>query len=159
MKRLNQLYTGKKVQELWNDCQNYPVINHPTEGDISPNKYRAMGKGKPCPYCGKKMVHGQSYQTNSKTEALKLGFEYINKEGVKTINNAGGKFFHRHYITLDHKINKARCPEKLFDFDNLQYICWECNQLKGDNNAFDLQHTRDYLDALVNEALSHYELL
>ena len=159
MKNLKQLYKAKEIQEIWNDFQNSSIINHPTEGKISPNKYRVMGIGKPCPYCGKKMTHGQSYQTNSKKEALQLGFEYVNKKGERTINKAGAKFFHRHYITLDHKINKARCPEKMFDFDNLQYMCWECNQEKADNNAFDLQHTRNCLNTLVEETLSHYQLL
>ena len=47
----------------------------------------------------------------------------------------------------------------MFDYDNLQVICWRCNREKRDNNSFDLQHKRKCLDSLAEEALDRYQLL
>ncbi|EAW37122.1 hypothetical protein [Lyngbya sp. PCC 8106] len=154
------LYRSKDITETWKSAQSLEVINHPQHGLISPNKYRAMFHGKPCPYCGQKMKHGNEFKTNLKKKAIELGYQYIDKQGEKYINNvAGSCFFHPNYVTLDHKLNKARFPEKLFDYDNLQIMCWRCNHEKGDNNAFDIQHTYQYLDALAEETLERYQVL
>lgn len=51
------------------------------------------------------------------------GYEYINRWGNKVINQAGDIFFHPNYVTLDHKHNKARCPEKMFDYSHLEAVC------------------------------------
>lgn len=154
------LYNANKISEIWNSSQNLNIINHPQHGLISPNAYRILKKGKPCPYCGQKMVHGQEfYSTESKLEAIKQGYEYIDKNGQKIINQAGVKYFHPNYVTLDHKINKARCPEKMFDYDNLEVICWKCNLSKGDDNTYEIQHTFNYLEALTEEVLSRYKPL
>lgn len=158
--KLKTLYEASKIAEIWNASKQLTVINHPKYSWISPNQYRAKSKGKPCPYCGQKMVHDQDINsTFSRQEAVKRGYEYIDKSGKKTINQAGGNFFHPNYVTLDHKINKARCPEKMFDYDNLQVICWRCNRDKGDDNTYELQYNREHLDALTDEALSRYQLL
>ncbi len=158
---LAQLYQAHEVQDTWNAAKGESVIEHPDKGLISPNQYRQMGSrlGKRCPYCGQKMTYGDSYKASSREEAIKKGFEYINKQGQKTINKAQSIFFDRKYLTLDHKLTKARCPERMFDFDNLQFVCWECNQEKGSNNAFDVQYIFDYLDSLATEALNRYKPL
>jgi hypothetical protein len=154
------LYNSNDISKVWNLYQNKNVINHPQHGLISPNKYRDIKKGKPCPYCGQKMVHGKEfYVMQSELEARKRGYEYINKNGKKIINNIRDKYFHPNYINLDHKINKARCPEKMFDYDNLEAICWKCNSSKGDDNTYEIQHTSNYLKALVEEALIRYPTL
>ncbi len=81
------------------------------------------------------MVRGQDiHATTSIKEAKKRGYEYFNKRGEKLINRAGYIYFDQNYITIDHKINKARCPQKMFDFDNLQAVCWRCNWEKSDDN-------------------------
>ncbi|MBD2576295.1 HNH endonuclease [Oscillatoria sp. FACHB-1406] len=157
---LKTLYRASDINRVWQASQNVQAIEHPERGFISPNEYRALYKGKPCPYCGQKMVHSQQlYSTTSKQEAIDRGYEYTDKLAGKVINQAGNTFFHPHYVTLDHKINKARCPEKMFEFSNLEVICWRCNQNKGDNNTFELQHNLDYLNALADEALTRYPLL
>ena len=48
-----------------------------------------------------------------------------NYQGKKVINQINQIFFHPNYVTIDHIINKVRCPEKMFDFDNLQLVCWQ----------------------------------
>lgn len=157
---LKTLYKASDIAAIWSASKNARVIDHPQYGLISPNQYRAKYKNKPCPYCGKKMAHGLNiHSTLSRQEAIRRGYEYIDRWGKKTINKAGSRFFHPHYVTLDHKINKARCPELLFDYKNLEAICWHCNQSKGDDNAFELQHTQEYLDSLADEALKRYPLL
>jgi hypothetical protein len=158
---LKTLYKASDIAIVWNESQSLPVIDHPQYGSVSPNKYRAMYSGKPCPYCGLKMAHGKEiHSTSSRQEAIKRGYEYVDKRGKKVINNVNSSiYFHPHYVTLDHKINKARCPEKMFDYSNLQIMCWCCNQDKGDDNTFELQHACEYLDALASEALARYPLL
>lgn len=157
---LAALYGSADINDVWHASQNYAVIDHPTLGKISPNQYRAKYHQKPCSFCGQKMVHGQAaHTTNNKREAIARGYEYLDKNGRKIINQAGKTYFHPHYVTLDHKLNKARCPERMFDYDNLQIMCWKCNQLKGDNNAYELQHSLSYLHDLATETLDRYPLL
>ena len=158
--KLKTLYKASEIADVWNASQNLAIIEHPKHGLISPNAYRAMYGSKPCPYCGQKMAHGKDiHSTLSKQAALHLGYEYVDKQGKKVINRAGGIYFHPNYVTLDHKTNKARCPEKMFDYTNLQIMCWRCNHNKGDDNTFELQHTCEYLDALAEEAKARYQLL
>ncbi len=47
----------------------------------------------------------------------------------------------------------------MFDYDNLEIICWRCNREKGDNNSFELQYNQDYLSSLADEALARYPTL
>jgi hypothetical protein len=157
--KLITLYKTDDIAEIWASAQDSPVINHPDYGMISPNEYRAKNKGKPCPYCGKKMTHGKDFKTTSKSKAIQQDFEYTDKNGNKIIHHIGLIFFHPHYITLDHKLNKARFPEKLFDYDNLQIMCWRCNFEKGDDNSFDLKHNFNSLSDLAVETLKLYPLL
>lgn len=134
--KLSTIYNGRDVRELWDAAQNSPVIDHPDLGAISPNKFRSLFAGKPCAFCAQKMPHGKDYySTNSRAEAVRRGYQYKNKSREDYINRAGNQYFHPNYLTLDHKINKARCPELMFDFDNLQAMCWKCNNEKKDNNA------------------------
>ncbi len=106
------------------------------------------------------MAHGKElYSTSSRQEAIKRGYEYVNKKGQKTINAIGNIYFHPNYVTLDHKVNKARCPERMFDYSNLQIMCWQCNTNKSDNNAFEIDYSYEYLNSLANEALTRYQLL
>jgi hypothetical protein len=158
--QLETLYKASEIAIVWNESQSLSVIDHPQYGSISPNKYRAMYGGKPCPYCGLKMAHGKEiHTTSSRQEAIKRGYEYVDKRGKKVVNTANGIYFHPNYVTLDHKINKARCPEKMFDYSNLQIMCWRCNKDKGDDNTFELRHTCKYLNTLAGEALARYQLL
>jgi hypothetical protein len=157
---LKTLYKANEISEIWDSSRNLPVINHPQYGLISPNKYREIKKGKPCPYCGQKMVHGKEFhRTRSKKEAIKRGYEYVDKNGQKRMIHIGDTYYHPHYITIDHKINKARCPEKMFDYDNLEVICWKCNSDKGDDNSYEIRHTFKHLNSLVDEALARYKPL
>ena len=158
---LKSLYKASDIQYVWDSSKNIASIEHPQHGLITPNQYRAKSKGQPCPYCGQKMVHGKDiHSTNSQKEAIERGYQYINKDGKKAINQTkDGVFFHPNYVTLDHKLNKARCPEKMFDYDNLEAVCWQCNQEKGDDNSFELKHNQNYLDSLADEALARYPTL
>jgi hypothetical protein len=159
-KDLSFLYHASDISDIWLAGQNLQIIDHPKFGKISPNYYRAKYNNRPCPFCGKMMVHGQFlHSTSSKKEAVSRGYQYKDKNGKDQINKVGMTYFHPHYVTLDHKLNKARCPENLFDYDNLQIMCWKCNWDKGDNNAFELQHSFEYLNDLANETLNHYPLL
>ena len=47
----------------------------------------------------------------------------------------------------------------MFDFDNLQLVCWQCNQAKSDDNAYELRHTYEYLSSLVDQTAIRYPLL
>jgi hypothetical protein len=154
---LAALYSGAEINDIWQASQNCPVIDHPSLGKIIPNQYRSKYHQKPCPFCGQKMVHGKSaHSTNDQQEAIARGYQYLDKKGNPVINRAGNIYFHPHYVSLDHKLNKARCPERMFDYDNLQIMCWKCNNLKGDNNAYELQHSLSYLQDLTEEILRNY---
>ncbi len=157
---LETLYDSREIQDIWNYSQNMYTINDPEKGMITPNQYRATRAFKPCPFCGKKMVHGQdTYTTPSQEAAIRLKYYYFDKSGMKKFARIGNLYYHPHYITIDHKINKARCPEKMFDYDNLQAICWRCNQEKGDDNSFEINHTQEYINSLADEALAKYPSL
>lgn len=157
---LAALYKGEDINLLWQVSQNEKMIDHPQFGKISPNQYRAKHHQKPCPFCGQKMVHGKSaHSTKNREEAIARGYEYLSKNGKKFINRAGDTFFHPHYVSLDHKVNKARCPERMFDYSNLQVMCWKCNNLKGDDNAYELQYNLSYIQDLAKETLRRYPLL
>ncbi len=157
---LAALYRGQDINLLWKDSQDQKIIAHPKLGRISPNQYRAKYHQKPCPFCGQKMVHGKSeHSTQNREEAIARGYEYLNANGTTRINRAGDTFFHPHYVTLDHKINKARCPELMFEYSNLQIMCWKCNFLKGDDNAYELLHTLSHIQDHAQEVLRRYPLL
>lgn len=42
--------------------------------------------------------------------------------------------------TIDHVLNKARHPEYLFDYSNLEVICRSCNSSKNDRGDFQIIH-------------------
>jgi 5-methylcytosine-specific restriction endonuclease McrA len=157
---LKHLYEGKTINEIWNLMSSHPIIQHPEFGLISPSQYRAKFHGKVCPFCGEKMVHGRLlHSTPLKKTAIDRGYEYLDKTGKKHIHKAGGRYFHPHYVTLDHKINKARCPELMFEYDNLQIMCWKCNREKGDNNNYEIEISLDFADDLAKSALEKYKTL
>lgn len=161
---LSAQYRGADINTIWQHSQNLCVIDHPEYGRISPNEYRARHVGKPCPFCGQRMVQGSEAQTTRRQEAIARGYQYQNEEGQLVINRAGNHqngytYFHPHYVTIDHRINKARCPERMLDAENLQAMCWKCNNDKGDNNAFELQHTLNYIKDLAQDTLDEYPLL
>ena len=56
-------------------------------------------------------------------------------------------------------MNKARFPELMFDFKNLEAICWRCNNEKKDNNAFEIEHNLKYFDCLYQLAKEKYKKL
>ncbi|NEO54469.1 MAG: HNH endonuclease [Okeania sp. SIO3B5] len=157
--RLDKLYTlydASEIKDIWDAAQTVPCIKDPKEGLISPYKYRTNKSFKPCPYCGKKMVHGRQYSTQSKEEAKKRGYEYKTVDGKLYINQAGSFYYHEHYVTIDHKLNKARFPEKMFDYDNLEAICWRCNNEKSDNLIFELEHKLEHLKSLKESVFNRY---
>lgn len=157
---LSALYSSSDISFLWQMSQHHKVIEHPRFGKISPNDFRKRYHQKPCPFCGQKMVHGKSvHSTKNKQEAIARGYQYLDKNGNTVINHAGNTFFHPNYVSIDHKINKARCPDRMFDYSNLQIMCWKCNNLKGDNNAYELQYALNDLWDMVEETLSRYPLL
>lgn len=157
---LSTLYKGSDINQVWTAAQTLPVIEHPKLGWISPNQFRSSFVGKPCPFCGQMMVQGQTiHSTNSKKEAIARGYQYKDIKGDDCINQIESTYFHPNYITLDHKLNKARCPELLFDYKNLQAMCWKCNLQKGDNNNFEVEHTFDFVSDLASEALDRYQEL
>ena len=88
------------------------------------------------------MVHGSAYKTQDKEEAEKRNFFYRTKDNKKKFCQAGNTYFSNQYVTLDHKLNKARFPHKLFDADNLEAICWKCNDIKSDNCLFGISRQR-----------------
>jgi HNH endonuclease len=157
---LANLFHAKDIQAVWQASQKLNVIEHPQQGFISPQFYRESSNNKPCPYCANKMVWGsENFTMKDRTVAVARGYQYLDRSGNPYINYAGTTFFHPNYITIDHKINKARCPEKMFDYDNLELICWRCNQDKGDNNAYELQHSSKYLSSLANTSMSRYQTI
>lgn len=157
---LKTLYRASDIQEIWQAGQGEKLINHPRWGWISPSEFRQKFHQKPCPFCGRKMVHGKyAHATKSKSEAIALGYQYRDSHGRDYINQAGDTYFHPHYVTLDHKLNKARCPELLFEASNLQVVCWRCNLEKGDNNNFEAEHTLNFVRDLAKESLKRYKLL
>jgi hypothetical protein len=161
---LSALYKGADINVVWRESRHLAVIDHPQFGKISPTEFRAKYVSKPCPFCGKKMTHGSAAYTTQQKEAIARGYQYKDKNGSNFINRAGDShsgftYFHPHYVTLDHKLNKARCPEKMFDADNLQAMCWKCNSEKGDNNAYELQHSLEYIQDLTDAAIERYPVL
>ena len=154
---LASLYKAKDIKTLWRLSKNKPVISHPELGMISPNKLRSTFAWKPCPYCGATMVQGKGeYTTYSKKEAIDRGYRYINKDGKEWINFIEGEYFHPHYVTLDHKVNKARCPDLLFEVTNLEGVCFKCNQEKLDNNCFAAEKAQESISKLVEDAIKKY---
>lgn len=66
--------------------------------------------------CGQRMVHGKSaHSTTDQQDAIARGYQYLDKNGKKVINQAGNVYFHPHYVSVDHKLNKDRCPERMFE--------------------------------------------
>ncbi|WP_202963104.1 hypothetical protein [Synechocystis sp. PCC 6714] len=149
-----------EIAFAWSEMQSQAIINHPEFGKISPNDYRARFNGKVCPFCAQRMVHGQDlHMTRSRDEAISRKYQYADKNGNKKINNAGGIYYHPHYVTLDHVVNKARCPELMFKADNLQIMCWKCNVEKGDNNSYEIELILDFTRDIAREALERYKPL
>lgn len=153
---LATLYNARDIQDLWTECRNLPIIQHPDGGWISPNELRATYKGQPCPFCGKEMVQGKTYITNSRQEAIARGYQYIDKQGKEKINKIGSSYFHQNYVNLDHIINKARCPELLFDYDNLQGVCFRCNSEKSDDNTYEARQGMEQMKSMAVEARKKY---
>jgi hypothetical protein len=160
LNNLKYLYDPKEIAVTWSEMQSKAIIDHPEFGKISPNDYRARFDGKVCPFCAQRMVHGQNLHTTQfKKEAIFRKYEYVNKKGVKYINNAGGRYYHPHYATLDHIVNKARCSELMFQADNLQIMCWKCNLEKGDNNNYEVELISSFAKDIARDALEKYKPL
>lgn len=138
------LYSAEEINRIWHENDNNPVIKHPEKGWISPSQLRKMYEGKPCPICGKIMVYGEKYRTKCKRDAW-LSFPKYNND----IPVVGDYYYHPQYATIDHIVNKARCPERMFEYRNLRVTCMTCNQEKGDSNIEDLERN---LEETLGEA-------
>lgn len=163
-KNLHALYKSKDISYLWSELRRERVISHPSRGLISPNEYRSIYADTPCPYCNKRMVQGQNHQTNDKRFAIASGYQYEDENGKKRINTVKKRFskstyFHPNYISLDHKLNKARFPGEMFKAENLEAVCWKCNNQKGDDNAFLIISRQHRIEKLVSKTLNQYPLL
>lgn len=157
---LSLLYRREDIEAKWQTHQNDPILEHPTLGKISPNQLRATYKDKPCPYCGRKMRHGEAHKTYSRKEARLRDYAYLNQHNKQKINNVSGEvFFHPHYVTLDHKLNKARFPELMFDVSNLEAVCWKCNHEKGDDNLHEISQREEFVESVANETCQQFPLL
>lgn len=160
LNNLKYLTDAKEINLAWSSMQNQPIIDHPEFGKISPNDYRAKYNRKICPFCAQRMVHGQDlHMTRSRNDAISRKYEYVDKNGEKKINNANGRYYHPHYVTLDHIVNKARCPELMFEANNLQIMCWKCNLEKGDNNSYEIELVLDFAIDIARDALEKYKPL
>jgi 5-methylcytosine-specific restriction endonuclease McrA len=106
------------------------------------------------------MVHGQHiYTTKIQQEAINRGYQFKDKNGNNDIIKIGNNYFHPHYVSLDHKTTKARCPELMFDYANLQIMCIRCNRRKGDDNTFDSNMLFEIVSDLAKESLNRYKPL
>ena len=139
---LSSLFDSHQISLIWKENSHKKLINHPQYGMISPNELRAKYANTPCPHCDKIMKHGESYKTNNKEEAITRKFYYFDSGGYRHFCNIGRIYFSAQYVTLDHKLNKARFPDKMFDAENLEAVCWKCNHIKSDNNLFGILRKR-----------------
>ena len=155
---LAKLYDTKEIKNIWSQGQSLALIEHPEFGLISPNQYRAKFNNKCCPFCAKRMVHGRSIHTTKiRQEAINRGYQFEDRDGNNTIIKMGVYYFHPHYVSLDHKTNKTRCPELMFDYNNLQIMCIRCNRKKGDDNTFDSNILFEIVSDLAEESLNRYK--
>ncbi|MEM8718596.1 MAG: HNH endonuclease signature motif containing protein [Cyanobacteria bacterium P01_G01_bin.39] len=139
---LSSLFDAHHISLIWKESSHEKLIEHPQYGMISPNELRAKFDNTPCPYCDKIMKHGESYKTNSREEAIARKFYYLDSSGHKHFCKIGNVYFSDRYVTLDHILNKARFPNKMFDAENLAAVCWKCNHIKSDNNLFGILRKR-----------------
>ena len=139
---LSSVFNGRKINQIWKENANARLIEHPQLGLISANALRAKFADTPCPHCSKVMKHGSPYKTQGRAEAIVRQFYYFDQDGNKHFCRIGNTYFSAQYVTLDHKLNKARFPNKMFDADNLEAICFRCNQIKSDNNLFGILRAR-----------------
>ena len=159
-KELAKLHDSKEIGDVWSQGQSLALIEHPEFGLISPNQYRAKFNNKCCPFCAKRMVHGRSIHTTKvRQEAINRSYQFEDEKGNNHIIKIGSYYFHPHYVSLDHKTNKARCPVLMFDYDNLQIMCIRCNRKKGDDNAFDSNILFEIVSDLAKESLNRYKPL
>jgi hypothetical protein len=109
-KYLSFLYHASDIANIWQDEQSSQIIDHPIFRKISPNYYRAKHDKRPCPFCGKKMVHGYSlYTTNIKKEAISRGYQYQDKDG-KNIIRAPRKIESLTIENMAHYPNDSKPP-------------------------------------------------
>lgn len=139
---LSSLFNSPTINLIWEENCNEKLINHPEYGMISPNALRAKFANTPCLHCSRIMKHGNAYKVKSKEEAIARKFYYLDSKGNKHYCRIGNIYFSDLYVTLDHKLNKARFPNKMFDADNLEAICWKCNYIKSDDNLFGILRKR-----------------
>ncbi|MEM8672790.1 MAG: HNH endonuclease [Cyanobacteria bacterium P01_G01_bin.67] len=139
---LSPLFDSKKISLIWKENSHEKLIDHPQYGMISPNELRAKFADTPCPHCDTIMKHGESYKTSDQEEAIARKFYYFDSYGHRHFCKIGNVYFSDRYVTLDHKLNKARFPNKMFDVENLEAVCWKCNHIKSDNNLFGILRKR-----------------
>lgn len=100
-------------------------------------------------YKDKNVIHHPDHGFISPNTFRKMciGEECQYCQTVMTGNNDGTQ------VTLDHVINKARHPELLFDYRNLEAICKSCNSKKGDDNTFTISQVVKQRDQKACERL------
>jgi hypothetical protein len=47
----------------------------------------------------------------------------------------------------------------MFEYDNLQIMCWKCNDQKRDNNNYEIEMSLDFAEDLAKIALEKYKTL
>lgn len=100
------------ISEFW---KNYSKGNISIDGLLPAYNIRQYGRGKPCAGCGKTMTSEQWSQIPIDGWLHERGF-------WKNPRN----------VTIDHRYPKSLFPELMFDPDNMELICHQCNQDKGD---------------------------
>lgn len=100
------------IQKFWSDYS----LGYITVDDLIPAKnIRQYGLGKPCSCCGKTMTRDKWSKTPING--------WLQKDGW---------WKNPCDVTIDHRYPKSLFPELIFDLDNMELICFRCNQDKGD---------------------------
>lgn len=100
------------IKEYWTE---YSCGRIEVEGLLPADDLREYGKGKLCPCCSKRMVR-----------------ESFSKLPVKGWLKSGDKWVHPEQVTIDHRYPKSTFPERMFDPDNFELVCYKCNKEKSD---------------------------
>lgn len=100
------------ISKFW---KNYSLGDIVIDGLLPADDIRQYGRGKACARCGKIMTCDKWSQIPVDGWLQERGF-------WKNLRN----------VTIDHRYPKSLFLELIFDLDNMELICHQCNQNKGD---------------------------